>query len=89
MNVLQLIRRYERTRRFWRNVRVDDPADCWRWLGRTDADGRGVHAGRPAHELAYALTSGPPPPGASLAHRCGNRWCVNPRHLELRSPGSP
>lgn len=86
MSMLHLLRRYERSRRFWRNVRVGGPADCWRWLGRTDADGSGVHGGRAAHELAYALANGTPPPGASLAHRCGNRWCVNPRHLELLPP---
>jgi hypothetical protein len=82
--VLQLIRRYERRRRFWRLVRVAGPDDCWPWLGRTDGNGDGVYDGRTAHRYAYELAGRLLPSGASLEHRCGNRWCVNPHHLEVR-----
>ena len=26
------------------------------------------------------------PPGAALHHRCGNCWCLNPKHMEIVSP---
>jgi hypothetical protein len=82
----RLIRRYERKRRFWRNVRAEGPQDCWPWLGPTDHDGFGRFEGRPAHERAYELAGGRLPSGAALEHRCGNRHCVNPYHLEPRKP---
>lgn len=81
MSFVGLVRRYERRRRFWRNVRVTGPDDCWPWLGATDAGGQAVYRGRPACETAWELTARPLPPHASLQHRCGHAWCVNPRHL--------
>lgn len=86
MSFLQRALRYERRRRFWRNVRVGGPEDCWQWLGQTDRCGRGVHDGRMAHELAYVLARGALPPGASLEQRCGSSRCVNPHHHEVRTP---
>jgi hypothetical protein len=88
MSIVGLVRRYERRRRFWRNVRVGGPDECWAWLGTTDTAGQGVHDGRPACETAYELTGHQLPPGTSLQHRCGNAWCVNPHHLERRDARS-
>lgn len=86
MSVVRLIRRYERRRRFWRQVEVLGPEECWPWRGRTDAHGHGVYDGAMAHERAYELARRSLPPGAWLERRCGTAGCVNPRHFELREP---
>lgn len=41
-----------------------------------------------AHRLLYSLVRGPIPDGMTLDHRCENRWCVNPYHLEPETQGN-
>jgi hypothetical protein len=74
--------------RFWPKVRViDDDNSCWEWTGaRTDrgygavkAAGRCLHS----HRIAYELTHGPIPAGLLVRHRCDNKGCCRPSHLEL------
>jgi hypothetical protein len=83
-NLALLFARYERRRRFWKNVRVDDAQACWPWEGRTGPDGYGRFKGRPAHEYAYELARGALPADGGLERSCGNPSCVNPDHLEPR-----
>ena len=85
MSVLGLLRRYERTRRFWRNVRVRGPDECWPWLGPMDEHGRGLSNGGLADERAWELSGRSLPSGTSLEHLCGHCWCVNPHHLEAHN----
>ena len=57
---------------------------CWLWIGGT-AKGYGViHDGRqrPAHQIAWELEGLLIPDGLELDHKCRNRCCVNPAHLE-------
>ncbi|WP_368655415.1 HNH endonuclease [Castellaniella ginsengisoli] len=35
-----------------------------------------------AHVVAWELINGPVPTGMELDHKCRNRWCRNPLHLE-------
>jgi len=71
--------------RFW--SRVDTQIDgCWLWTGPLHrlGYGRTSVAGRIgyAHRLAYEMLVGPIPADLELDHRCRNRACVNPAHLE-------
>ena len=36
-----------------------------------------------AHRVAWELKHGPIPEGMEIHHKCGNKLCINVRHLEL------
>lgn len=86
--------------RFW--SKVDADGDCWEWTASVNVRhgyGQFHWKGRPhrAHVLAWESLVGPVAEGHELDHRCRNRRCVNPDHLEpvtrrvntLRSPTAP
>jgi hypothetical protein len=73
--------------RIW--PKVDRSGGCWTWLASLTRDGYGqINAGRRgagmryAHIVVYELLVGPVPTGLELDHKCRNRACVNPAHLE-------
>lgn len=71
--------------RFWE--KVDGSGDCWEWTGTRQTMGYGSfwvlgQGKRLAHRVAYELLVGPIAEGRELDHRCRNRICVNPDHLE-------
>lgn len=64
------------------------PDACHRWLGAPDRHGYGSirRAGRGskndrAHRVAAELAGRPIPVGLEARHLCGNRWCVNAKHI--------
>jgi hypothetical protein len=65
---------------------VDATGDCWQWTGCLTDEGYGQTIGGGAHRRAWRLLVGEPPKGMHLDHRCRNRACVNPDHLELVMP---
>lgn len=64
-----------------------EPEDCWQWLGRIQPNGYGKkqYCGRTvlAHRWVWLQLLGPIPEGLVINHKCGNRGCVNPMHLEV------
>jgi hypothetical protein len=69
---------------FWEQVDVS--GDCWEWTGKLDAAGYGTCRGRNftigTHRAAWEMLCGQIPDGLEIDHRCFNRACVNPDHLE-------
>lgn len=76
--------------RFWPKVdrSLGDDA-CWPWMAHVAWNGYGefrlpTRKGRlvKAHRVAYELSVGPIDDRLDLDHKCRNRRCCNPRHLE-------
>lgn len=70
--------------RFW--AKVNKGPGCWEWTANRSSEGYGQFSigGRlnAAHRVASELTDGPIPAGIVLDHRCRNKGCVNPKHLD-------
>lgn len=72
-------------------TKVSVPADantCWTWSGQTDKDGYGtfwVSAGEliRVHRASFERHVGPIPEGALVVQSCGNKLCINPKHMLL------
>src|SRR5438132_13773133 len=77
--------------RFW--PKVDQSAGtngCWIWQGTKEPAGYGQfwlnNSSLKAHRFSWILVHGEPPDGHPVVQECGNRLCVNPAHLGLKSP---
>ena len=63
------------------------PNGCWVWsgsffrngYGRTWKDGKT----RLAHRVSYEVYVGKIPQGMTIDHKCENKVCVNPEHLQV------
>lgn len=68
----------------WLRTRFSE--GCWLWLGATMANGYGRFAvqrrARLVHRVAYEHLRGKIPDGLTLDHKCRQRNCINPDHLE-------
>jgi len=64
---------------------------CWVWTG-AQRDGYGLFKfdGRvlSAHRVAYVLENFTIPEGSVIHHKCSNRLCVRPDHLQCTDPQS-
>lgn len=74
-------------RRFWSRVNGYG-SDCWVWTGHIGIHGTGTiqfnNRRIEVQALAYVWTRGKVPDGQFVFQDCGNKLCVNPRHLTLR-----
>lgn len=79
--------------RFWSKVDVYEGNECWIWTGRVGPGGYGQQKFElgghrvvlVSHRFAYALAHPAQAISArvQVKHCCGERLCVNPRHLYL------
>lgn len=66
----------------------ENPSDCWEWQGKIH---KGTGYGAKtfggdhflAHRWVWLMLLGPIPEGLVINHKCSNRKCVNPMHLEI------
>lgn len=79
---------------FWSKVKIpyNFKDGCWEWVGRVNINGYGYFSFRyiPAktvsvypHRLSYEYFYGSIPSGRVVRHKCGNKLCVSPYHLEV------
>lgn len=73
--------------RIWSNVVLPKGEGCWKWRGPKSSSGYGKVRFNgnfiAAHRVAYELLVGGIPKGACVKHKCGNRTCMNPKHLYI------
>jgi HNH endonuclease len=73
---------------------INPETGCWIWRLSQDEDGYGRVGWRDtgrqrtsrSHIVAYKLLKGEVPVGHELHHRCANKSCCNPEHLEPQTP---
>ncbi len=74
---------------FWDKVSPEPNTGRWLWSGAINNHGYGLlRVGarvQYAHRVSYAMNRGRVPVGNVIDHKCRNRWCVNPQHLDLVS----
>lgn len=73
------------------NVIINHDTGCWEWQGGTSGKGRGGGYGRMSLDGATVATHicmwinffGMIPPKKQIDHKCNNRLCCNPDHLQM------
>ena len=83
--------RYANIRESYESRVVKNASECWGWTGAINSAGYGqvwdsvTRRTRTIHRYSYEIHIGPIPGGAEIDHRCRNRECSNPDHLQAVS----
>jgi len=72
-------------------VEINKDTGCWNWKGPTSGNGRGGGYGRMSldgqtvatHIVMFTNFYGFVPGKKQIDHKCRNRLCCNPDHLEM------
>jgi hypothetical protein len=71
--------------RFFEKIQKS-PTGCWMWCGSFFKNGYGRiwkdGKTRLAHRVSYEIHVGEIPVGMTIDHKCENKGCVNPDHLQ-------
>lgn len=78
------------TSKFHKRYKVIPDSGCWEWIGSIDSYGYGYFSPKEntqylGHRYSYHLKYGDIPVGLVVNHKCSNKLCVNPEHLEAIS----
>jgi hypothetical protein len=76
--------------RYAKLVDIRGGEDCWNWLGcihKNTGYGKKQWFGETwlAHRWVWTMLCGTIPHNMTINHKCSNRACVNPTHLEVVS----
>lgn len=70
--------------RFW--SKVDKTPTCWNWTAGKYVDGYGIFGFNGgvvrSHRFSFEIVNGKIPTNHEIHHKCKNKLCVNPEHLE-------
>lgn len=72
-------------RRILRRIEHDYETKCWVWPGSSSNGYGQISVGgrmQRTHRITYEHAKGPIPAGYEVDHRCENRACCNPDHLD-------
>lgn len=76
-----------RTQLMWARMEVGKRDECWPWRGAIKPTGYGAlnidGVAYQAHRLVYEELVGPISDDLVIDHKCQNKTCVNPDHLQL------
>lgn len=75
------------------NIIVNKETNCWEWQGANSGKGNGAGRGygrisidgctSAVHRVMWACINGYLPARKQVDHKCNNRICCNPNHLEM------
>lgn len=80
--------------KFWNNVDKRGPNECWPWKAYIDPLGYPQYSWNgkltTAYRVSKELEEGEPvPDNMNAVHTCGNKSCVNPKHIVITKHTQP